>query len=130
MQLMPRTARWMARKIGLRDFQPHRVAQVETNVALGTGYLKLVLEDLGHPVLATAGYNAGPGRARRWRAAQPLEGAIYAESIPFDETRDYVKKVMANAVFYTLVAGGKTSLTERMGTIPAKVAGERGRDLP
>lgn len=130
MQLMPRTARWMAGKIGLRDFQQHRVAHVETNVTLGTGYLKLVLDDLGHPVLATAGYNAGPGRARRWRAAHPLEGAIYAESIPFDETRDYVKKVMSNAVFYTLVAGGTSSLTERMGTIPAKVAGERGKGLP
>ena len=71
------------------------------NIALGTGYLKHVLDDLGHPVLASAAYNAGPGRARRWRDAQPLEGAIYAETIPFDETRDYVKKVMANTVYYS-----------------------------
>lgn len=130
MQLMPRTASWMAGKIGLRDFHPQRVAHVETNVTLGTGYLKLVLEDLGHPVLATAGYNAGPGRARRWRAPQPLEGAVYAETIPFDETRDYVKKVMSNTVFYALLEGRRVSLTERMGRIPARVAGERGRDLP
>ena len=51
-------------------------------------------------MLASAAYNAGPARARRWRDAEPLEGAVYAETIPFTETRDYVKKVMANAVFY------------------------------
>jgi soluble lytic murein transglycosylase len=67
MQLMPATARWVAKKNGLRDFNMARVAEVPVNVALGTGYLKMVLDDLGHPVLASAAYNAGPGRARRWR---------------------------------------------------------------
>ena len=60
-----------------------------------------VLDQLGgHPVLASAAYNAGPNRARRWRDARPLEGAIYAETIPYPETREYVKRVMANSVFY------------------------------
>ena len=77
--------------------------------------------DLGDPILATAGYNAGPGRAKRWRDAKPLEGAAYAESIPFDETRDYVKKVMANAWFYTHRLTGKTaSLRGLMGTVPSR----------
>jgi soluble lytic murein transglycosylase len=77
--------------------------------------------DLGHPVLATAGYNAGPGRARRWRAETPLEGAIYAESIPFNETRDYVKKVMTNAWFYARQMGSsKVSLKEMMGNVPSR----------
>jgi soluble lytic murein transglycosylase len=126
MQLMPATARWVAKRNGLRDFSPARVADVSMNIALGTGYLKHVLDDLGHPVLASAAYNAGPGRARRWRDARPLEGAIYAETIPFNETRDYVKKVMANTMFYSQLIGGKlVSLKERLGQIPAKSAGDR-----
>jgi soluble lytic murein transglycosylase len=131
MQLMPRTARWTARKIGMKDFRRRDVTDVETNIMLGTSYLKLVLDELGHPVLATAGYNAGPGRARRWRDAKPLEGAIYIETIPFDETRDYVKKVMANAVFYALLDGKRSLLKARLGTIPPKTPNERAdKDLP
>jgi len=132
MQLMPSTARWMAKRVGLHDYSPARVAEVPTNVALGTGYLKLVLEDLGHPVLASAAYNAGPGRARRWRDVKPLEGAIYAETIPFNETRDYVKKVMANTMYYSQLIGGKlVSLKDRLGLIPAKSPGDRfNEELP
>jgi len=84
--------------------------------------MRLILEDLdNHPVLASAGYNAGPGRAKRWRDSQPLEGAIYAETIPFDETRDYVKKVMVNTVVYAAMLDGKPqSLKSRLGTIAAR----------
>ncbi|HXZ92972.1 MAG TPA: transglycosylase SLT domain-containing protein [Burkholderiales bacterium] len=118
MQLMPRTARWVAHKIGLKHYHPGHVAEVKTNITLGTGYLKLVLDNLGHEVLASAAYNAGPGRARSWRDAKPLEGAIYAENIPFDETRRYVKKVMANAIFYASLYGdGPSSLKARLGMI-------------
>jgi peptidoglycan lytic transglycosylase len=132
MQLMPATARWVAKRNGLRDFTPARVAEVPINVALGTGYLKLVLDDLGHPVLASAAYNAGPGRARRWRDVRPLEGAIYAETIPFNETRDYVKKVMANTMYYAQLIGGKLlPLKERLGQIPARAATDRfNEELP
>jgi soluble lytic murein transglycosylase len=131
MQLMPATARWVAQKIGLQ-ISPARVIEVDTNVTLGTRYLKLVNDDLGHPVMASAAYNAGPGRARRWRDVKPLEGAIYAESIPFAETRDYVKKVMANTVWYaTLFEGRTASLKNRLGTIPAKAVGDKfNEDLP
>jgi soluble lytic murein transglycosylase len=126
MQLMPATARWVAKRNGLKNFSPARVAEVPINVALGTGYLKLVLDDLGHAVLASAAYNAGPGRARRWRDARPLEGAIYAETIPFNETRDYVKKVMANTMYYAQLIGGKlVPLKDRLGQIPAKSSGDR-----
>jgi soluble lytic murein transglycosylase len=126
MQLMPATARWVAKKIGI-TYSPERVSEVSTNVTLGTRYLRLVLEDLGHPVLASAAYNAGPGRARRWRDVKPLEGAIYAETIPFNETRDYVKKVMANTVFYAAVHGEAKplSLRQRLGTIGAKSGNDR-----
>ena len=121
MQLMPATARWVAGKLGIKNPRNIQVTDVDTNIALGTFYLRNVLDGLGHPVMATAGYNAGPGRARRWRAEGPLEGAIYAESIPFTETRDYVKKVMANATIYALQLGLKPQpLKQRMGVIPGR----------
>jgi soluble lytic murein transglycosylase len=126
MQLMPATARWVARKIGMRDFAPAQVNDVEVNIALGTTYLRYVLDELeGSPVLAAAAYNAGPGRARKWKADRPLEGAIYAETIPFNETRDYVKKVMSNTVYYAALYGGETRpLKSRLGTIPSRHSGE------
>ena len=131
MQLMPATAKWVAKKIQLANFQPARVADMDTNVTLGTHYLKMVLDSLdNHPVLASAAYNAGPGRARRWRADQPLEGAIYAETIPFNETRDYVKKVMSNALYYnTLFEDKPQSLKGLLGVIRARGQGESGVDL-
>jgi len=133
MQLMPATAKWVANKIGLKDFHQGRVNDLDTNLLLGTTYMRLVLEDLdNHPVLASAAYNAGPGRARRWRADRPLEGAIYAETIPFSETRDYVKKVMSNSVYYAALFDGKPqTLKTRLGVIAPRTGGEaRGEDLP
>ncbi|MBS1141518.1 MAG: Lytic transglycosylase, catalytic [Proteobacteria bacterium] len=133
MQLMPATAKWVAKKIGLRDFSHGRVNDTETNVLLGTSYMRLVMENLdNHPVLASAAYNAGPGRAKKWRADRPLEGAIYAETIPFSETRDYVKKVMSNAVYYSAIFNGKPdSLKARLGTIGAKTSeAMKDADLP
>ena len=131
MQLMPATARWVAQKIGLQ-INPARVIDVDTNVTLGARYLKLVNDDLGHPVMASAAYNAGPGRARRWRDVKPLEGAIYAETIPFNETRDYVKKVMANTFWYATLFDGRTaSLKNRLGVMPAKAVSDKfNEDLP
>jgi len=121
MQLMPPTATWVAKQTGMKNFALSNVADVPTNLALGSYYLRHVLDDLGHTVLATAGYNAGPGRARRWRGETPLEGAIYAESIPFNETRDYVKKVMVNKWFYShRLYGQAPKLSSLMGVIPSK----------
>ncbi len=125
MQIMPRTAKFMASRMGMRNYKANRVTEVQTNVTLGTRYLKLVLDQLGHPVLASAAYNAGPGRARRWRdATKPLEGAVYAETIPFGETRRYVKKVMANSVIYgALLETEEKSLKARLGTIQPRTPG-------
>lgn len=126
MQLMPATARWIAAKLGLKNYSWTRVTDVDVNAKLGTAYLKRVLDDLdGHPVLAAAAYNAGPGRARKWRDSRPLEGAIYAESIPFSETRDYVKKVMTNTLYYAALTGGSAgTLKDRLGTVAARSSGE------
>jgi soluble lytic murein transglycosylase len=127
MQLMPATARYVARKMNVPNFTPTRVNELEMNLQLGTGYLKMVLDDLdGSPVLATAAYNAGPGRPRAWRATleRPVEGAIFAETIPFNETRDYVKKVMSNSVYYAALSENKAqSLKARLGVIAPKAAG-------
>jgi len=130
MQVMPRTARFVAQKIGLRNYLRKGVTEVETNVTLGTGYLRLVLDQLGHPLLASAAYNAGPARARRWRdQSRALEGAIYTETIPFPETRDYVKKVMANSVFYAALIQKQVSpLKARLGTIAPRSGAEPVED--
>ena len=122
MQLMPATAKHVAKKAGMQGFTLNQTTDVPVNVQLGTSYLRQVLDELdGSPVLAAAAYNAGPGRAARWRAQRPLEGAIYAESIPFNETRDYVKKVMSNTMYYAAILyGDNRTLKSRLGTVPAK----------
>ena len=132
MQVMPATGKWVANKIGVK-LGPGDLHDPDTNVMLGTTYMRLVLESLdNHPVLASAAYNAGPGRARKWRDIKPLEGAIYAETIPFSETRDYVKKVMSNAVFYqTIMTGTSPSLKVMLGTIAPRSSKSDGvPDLP
>jgi len=106
MQLMPKTARWIARKLAL-DFKPDQITDPAMNLKLGTAYLKLVLDDFGgSQAMAAAAYNAGPTRPRRWREGPPVEPAIWAENIPFNETRDYVKKVMSNAAVYASMLNG------------------------
>lgn len=120
MQLMPATARWVAKKIGMDGYHHGKVTEMETNITLGTHYMKMVLDDLdGSPVLASAAYNAGPKRPRAWRAclAQAVEGAIFVESIPFNETRDYVKKVMSNAIYYAALEGKPQSLKAHLGIV-------------
>jgi soluble lytic murein transglycosylase len=104
------------------------------NLKLGTAYLKLVLDDFGgSQALAAAGYNAGPNRPRRWREGAHVEAAIWAENIPFTETRDYVKKVLSNAVVYgALLGDDKPSLTARLGKRigPAPADAVADKELP
>lgn len=127
MQLMPATARWVAQQLGIKSYRRTMVEQIETNLTMGMYYLKHVYERLeGQPVLASAAYNAGPRRAQSWRDVQPMEGAVYAETIPFNETRGYVQKVMANTQYYAALLGrGGPPLRQRLGTIPARGASER-----
>jgi soluble lytic murein transglycosylase len=127
MQLMPGTARFVAQKIGLTGFAPDRVNDIRTNILLGTNYLNMVLGNLnGSQTLATAAYNAGPGRPRSWRSSLtgPVEGAIFAETIPFTETRGYVKNVLSNATYYAaLFQNQPQSLKARLGMVaPSGVA--------
>lgn len=119
MQVMPATARWTANKLGMRNFTTDQLHDRDTNIAIGTGYLKLVLDDFGGSMpMAAAAYNAGPSRPRAWRNGPVMEGAAWAENVPFTETRDYVKKVLANTTFYAaLLTGQPQSLKARLGTV-------------
>ncbi|KNZ34418.1 MAG: lytic transglycosylase [Methylibium sp. NZG] len=116
MQLMPATARWTAKKIGL-DYRADLINDRDTNLKLGTTYLKLVLDDFaGSQAMAAAAYNAGPNRPRKWREGPVLETAVWAENIPFAETRDYVKKVLSNSAYYAaLMTGEPPALKARLG---------------
>jgi soluble lytic murein transglycosylase len=122
MQLMPRTAHWVARRLAFDGWSPDLISNVGINTRFGAYYFRYWqdrLDDL--PALAAAAYNAGPGRARAWRPATgALEGAIWVETIPFNETRDYVKKVLANTMFYASVLGRPyVPLTQRLGIVSA-----------
>ncbi len=134
MQVMPATARWTARKIGLTGFMPEQITDRDTNIAIGTGYLKLVLDDFGGSMpMAAAAYNAGPGRPRNWRNGPVIEAAAWAENVPFNETRDYVKKVLANTTAYAaLITGQPQSLRARLGLVGPRDASqpEPSRELP
>ena len=134
MQVMPATAKWTAQKIGLSGFTPQQINDREVNVTIGTAYLKLVLDDFeGSMPMATAAYNAGPSRPRSWRNGPVLEAAIWAETIPFQETRDYVKKVLANTTNYAaLLTRQPQSIKARLGTVGPRQSNiaEVNKDLP
>jgi len=91
-------ARYVAANWACRNYRPHHMNEVQTNVGLGTKYLKLVLDQVGHPILAstptTPARGARGAGATRGRSRRGLR-----RTIPFSETRDYLKNVMANSVF-------------------------------
>lgn len=120
MQIMPATAKWAAKRIGMSNYSNELIHDLTTNVSIGTYYLRYTFELMnGQAVMATAAYNAGPGRAKRWLASEPMEAAIYVETIPFAETRGYVQKVMSNALMYAPRLGRSAlSLKARLGVIP------------
>ncbi|MEP7329949.1 MAG: transglycosylase SLT domain-containing protein, partial [Betaproteobacteria bacterium] len=128
MQLMPGTAKWVAKQTGRNDFRGTQVMQTELNTQFGAYYFKYWLDRLDRmPALAAAAYNAGPGRAQAWRPPTPLEGAIWVETIPFNETRDYVKKVLANAMVYGhSFQTSQEPLTVRLGVVTPRGAGGSG----
>jgi soluble lytic murein transglycosylase len=117
MQLVPDTARSMARKIGL-DYGTGRLDDPEFNMRLGSQYLgQLVDEFSGSYVLASAAYNAGPGRPSQWLATcgdprQIADPADFIECIPFTETRNYVMRTVETMeVYRARLNGGSTPLT-------------------
>lgn len=136
MQVMPATAKWTAKKAGMADFSVSQLTDRDVNLRIGTRYLKLVLDDFeGSMAMAAAAYNAGPGRPRRWRDGPALDAAVWAENIPFNETRDYVKRVLSNTTIYAQLLHGaeqpglRQRLGARIGPRPS-AGGEVNKELP
>ncbi|WP_172147496.1 MULTISPECIES: transglycosylase SLT domain-containing protein [Pseudomonas] len=102
MQLMPATAKATARKFGIPLSNPNNALLPHVNIQLGAAYLSQVYGQFnGNRVLASAAYNAGPGRVRQWlRGADHLAYDVWIENIPFDETRQYVQNVLSYSVIY------------------------------
>jgi soluble lytic murein transglycosylase len=95
MQLMPATARPMAEHRGLAFAGGELLDEPGANIEIGTAFLSGLLREFKDPRLAVAAYNAGPGRVRQWwQARQTSDIEAFVEQIPFDETRQYVKRVM------------------------------------
>ncbi|WFF38216.1 lytic transglycosylase domain-containing protein [Moraxella nasibovis] len=116
MQIMPGTASQIARGMGE---SAGNMNHPETNIRYGTWFLNDLANRAGGQIaVATAGYNAGPGAARKWL---PTHGSIsadqYVEAIPYAETREYVKHVMENATIYGALMGNGMTITQRMGTV-------------
>ena len=118
MQLMPSTAKLLARKIGV-SYSPGQLDEPGYNMRLGSHYLgQLVGHFSGSYVMAAAGYNAGPGRPTSWTSfcGDPRGGQTdpidFVECIPFSETRNYVMRVMENVqVYRAKLAGGSAPIT-------------------
>jgi soluble lytic murein transglycosylase len=124
MQLMPATAKHVARDV-LKRKPPRRsdLYQPDTNIALGSAYLKQMKGELGgSPILATAAYNAGPHRVSRWLPARVLPADIWIELVPFHETRGYLRRVLAYTVIYEKRMGREpVRLRDRLHPVPPDV---------
>ena len=102
MQLMPATARETAKRFNIPLASSQQVLDPDTNIQLGAAYLSQIYGQFkGNRVLASAAYNAGPGRVRQWlKDARHLPFDVWVENIPFDETRQYVQNVLTYSVIY------------------------------
>jgi soluble lytic murein transglycosylase len=101
MQIMPGTGRQIAKQLQEPWSSDASLYEPDTNIRYGTFYLsQLVNKFNGQVALAAAGYNAGPGRINKWRPARAMPMDVWIETIPFNETRQYVRMVLANALFY------------------------------
>jgi len=129
MQLMPATGRQTGRRLKIPVRGRQSILDIDNNIRLGTGYLKHVLHRyLGHHTLATASYNAGPNRVTSWLPeGKPLDAEIWVETIPYKETRDYVKNVLAFAAVYDHRLGIKPV---RLQTRMPQVASPKSNEPP
>lgn len=124
MQLMPGTAKHIAKTLKVRSPSKRQLFTPKVNIHMGTQYLRMMLDKLeNHPVLATAAYNAGPHRALKWLPTNKnIDADIWVELIPFTETRRYVRHVMAYTVIYQHRLGqGSHRLSQHMKPITSMV---------
>ncbi|MBF0191968.1 MAG: lytic transglycosylase domain-containing protein [Magnetococcales bacterium] len=116
MQLMPETARMEARLSQFPESTRMRLQTPAYNIALGQAYMRRMLKQFdGDVVLALAGYNAGPGRAKQWREKRLREDPMtFIEGIPISETRHYVKRVLTGMAVYQVLLTGTASIKADM----------------
>ena len=119
MQLMPSTARRVARSLGMKSPRKSDILSIENNIRLGTHYLKTVMNRFDNNVaLAAAAYNAGPGNVKRWLPKNTTMSAdLWVETVPFKETRNYVQAVLAYSTVFDKSLGKNTLMSSRMGDI-------------
>lgn len=120
MQLMPGTAKQAAKNLGIRLRHNLALTDTELNLKLGMYHLhKVLLQNQNNPVLATAAYNAGGHRVKQWMPKQGIMAAdIWAETVPFKETRNYIQNIMLFAAIYEQRLGEEsTPLAQRMPPI-------------
>ena len=105
--LMPETGKWWAGRLGIRDYQPDLLFHPETNIHMGTAYYADLTRRYDDIQLTLIAYNAGPTRARRWRERPEysIDSELFAERIPFSETRDYVRNVQSHYRIYAQLYG-------------------------
>ncbi len=105
MQLLPVVGRQMAHELGMEHFQTFQLLDPETNIKLGTRYLRQMLDKFnGVEEYALAAYNAGDNRVTDWEAAGPYSGMDeFIESIPFTQTREYVEAILRNEETYKAI---------------------------
>jgi soluble lytic murein transglycosylase len=119
MQLIPSTAQMVARKKRILLADHTELLNPHTNIQLGSGYLKMMLDKhCNNPILATAAYNAGPGRIPKWLPTFDMAADLWIETIPFKETREYVKNVITYTAIYQELLGKKPTLGRYMVYIP------------
>lgn len=120
MQLMPRTARYVAGLQGNKDWRGD-LTESATNIGFGTFYLRHVMNQFDdHQVLTTAGYNAGPHRVSQWLREGSMDADIWIDTIPFTETRRYVRAVLAYAAIYEYQLNGEPRrLADKLRPVPA-----------
>ena len=114
MQLMPETADYIARKSGGTRFERADLATPQINIAYGTWYLRYLLDRYhGNTILTLAAYNAGEGKVDEWRARAATKGEKFrvASHIPFQETRDYVHRVLRARTDYRRTYAPELGLT-------------------
>jgi len=119
MQLMPSTARRVARSLGMKRPRKSDILHVENNIRFGTHYLKTVMNRFDNNVaLAAAAYNAGPGNVKRWLPKNSVMPAdLWVETVPYKETRNYVQAVLAYSTVFDKSLGKNTLMSSRMGDI-------------
>jgi soluble lytic murein transglycosylase len=116
MQLMPYTARRVAKKLGLKRPAQNDILEVDNNIRLGTEYFKTVLDQFDENIpLAAAAYNAGPRNVTKWLPEQePLSADLWVETVPFKETRNYVQAILAYSTIFDKHLGKDVRISSRM----------------